>query len=85
MSERELLRALVDNLPEGEVHAALRFVEYLRNSEEDPVQWALRDAPPDDEPVTEEDLAALAEAWEDVRHGRVVDHGEVRRRVMGEE
>lgn len=29
MNERERLRALVDALPENEVHAALRFVEFL--------------------------------------------------------
>jgi hypothetical protein len=82
MTERERLRALVDGLPEQEVHVALRFVEYLRETEEDPVLKALREAPLDDEPVTEEDLKALEEAWEDVRQGRVVSHEEVRRRVL---
>lgn len=71
MTERERLRSLVEDLPEEEVHAALHFVEYLRSSEEDPVLKALRNAPPDDEPVTEEDLAALEEAWEDIRQSRV--------------
>jgi hypothetical protein len=32
MSDRERLRALIEDLPESEVHAALRFVEYLRSS-----------------------------------------------------
>lgn len=32
MTERERLRALVQDLPEEEVHAALRFVEFLRSS-----------------------------------------------------
>lgn len=85
MTERERLRALVDNLPEQEVHVALRFVEYLRETEEDPVVKALREAPPDDEPVTEEDLKVLEEAWEDVRQGRVVSHEEVQRRALGGE
>lgn len=85
MTERERLRALVDGLPEQEVHAALRFVEYLQETEEDPVLKALREAPLDDEPVTEEDLKALEEAWEDVRQGRVVSHEEIRRRVFGDE
>lgn len=85
MTERERLRVLVDDLPDNEVHAALRYVEYLRLSEEDPVWKALRDAPPDDEPVTSEDVAALDEAWEDVRQGRLVPHHEVRRSVLGED
>jgi hypothetical protein len=42
MNDRERLRALVEDLPEGEVHAALRFVEYLRK------------AAPSDPPVTGE-------------------------------
>lgn len=29
MTERERLRALVEALPENEVHTALRFLEYL--------------------------------------------------------
>jgi hypothetical protein len=32
MSDRERLRALIEDLPESEIHAALRFVEYLRSS-----------------------------------------------------
>jgi hypothetical protein len=44
MTEKERLHALVEDLPEGEVHAALRFVEFLRSS-----------TPPEDQPVTEED------------------------------
>ena len=49
--------------------------------EGDPVSKALRDAPPDDEPMTEEDLVALEEALEEVRQGRITPHEEVRRRV----
>ena len=86
MTERERLRELVEDLPESEVHAALRFVEYLRHSEDDdPVLKALRDAPPDDEPLTEEDIAALQEAYEDLAQGRVVSHEEARRRLLGED
>lgn len=85
MTERERLHALVDDLPEEEVHTVLRFVECLRNPEEDPVLKALREAPPDDEPITQEDLAAIEEAWEDVRRGRLIPHEEIRRRVLGEE
>ncbi|HKI04786.1 MAG TPA: hypothetical protein VKK31_22595 [Thermoanaerobaculia bacterium] len=77
MTERERLRALVEDLPEDEVHEALRFVEHLRK--EDPVLTALRNAQTDDEPVTQEDLMALEEAWEDVRQGRMVPHEEILR------
>jgi len=85
MTVRQRLHILVEDLPEKEVHAALRFLEYLHSSEDDPILSALNAAPPDDEPVTEEDLAALEEAWEDVRQGRVISHKEVRRRALGED
>ncbi|HSK76872.1 MAG TPA: hypothetical protein VLQ45_10480 [Thermoanaerobaculia bacterium] len=84
MTQRERLHALIDDIPDSEVHAALRYLEYLRSIEEDSLLKALREAPPDDEPVTEEDRAALEEAWEDVRQGRLTPHEEIRRRVMGE-
>ncbi len=35
MNDRERLRALIDELPDTEVHAALRFVEFLLTSRED--------------------------------------------------
>ena len=38
----------------------------------DPVTLSLLNAPVDDEPLTEEDVKALEEADEDIRHGRVV-------------
>ena len=85
MTDRERLLALVEDLPESEVHAALRFMEFLRHGENDPVLKALRDAPPDDEPLTEEDVAALEEAYEDLAQGRGVTHAEVRRRLLGED
>lgn len=85
MTERERLRELIDDLPEVEVHAALRFVEYLRHSDDDPVLKALEEAPPDDEPLSEDDVTALEEAWEDVRQGRLVSHEELRRQVLGKD
>jgi hypothetical protein len=36
MTEKERLHTLVEDLPEPEVHAALRFVEYLRQEASDP-------------------------------------------------
>lgn len=53
--------------------------------DDDPVLKALRDAPPDDEPLTEEDVAALEEAYEDLAQGRVFSHEEVWRRLLDED
>ncbi|CAN5283310.1 hypothetical protein BH24GEM2_BH24GEM2_08040 [soil metagenome] len=100
MTVKERLHRLVDTLPEGELHTAERFLEYLRNTPGavDPVLWAhlraplddlqadpapvlytLDNAPPDDEPYTDEERAAVAEAWEDVRAGETIPHQEVKR------
>ena len=46
-----------------------------------PILERLRTAPVDDEPLTDEDQAALAEARADVRAGRVSSDTEVARRL----
>jgi hypothetical protein len=81
MRERERLHALVDTLPEGELLAALRFLEHLGTEDVTPL-WSLSDAPADDEPFTADDEAALAEAEQDVIEGRIVSHAEARRRLL---
>ena len=50
--------------------------------EEHPAVRAAREAPLDEEPETEEERAAVAEAWDDVRAGRVLPHAEVKRRWL---
>jgi hypothetical protein len=84
MTDKERLHALVDDLPEPEAQAALRFLEYLRQEAADPVARALREVPMDDEPLTAEDLAALEEAEGDWQEGRVVSHDEARLQLLRE-
>lgn len=84
MTEKERLHSLVEELPEPEVHAALRFMEYLRREATDPVARALREAPYDDEPLTAEDLADLEAAERDIQEGRVVSHEEARSVLLRE-
>lgn len=73
---RDALHDLVNRIPEEEVPAAKRFLEYLAVS---PAYRAALSAAEDDEPVTEADAAAIARAHEDVRAGRVVSHDEILR------
>ena len=47
----------------------------------DPFLVAHQDAPDDDEPVTDEDLAALREGLEDLASGRSLSREEVRGRL----
>jgi hypothetical protein len=82
MTEKERLQSLVEELPEPEVHAALRFVEYLRREASDPVARALHEAPLDDEPLTAEDIEELEAAERDRQESRVVFHQEARRELL---
>jgi hypothetical protein len=52
-------------------------------TEHDPVLRALEQAPADDEPLTEDDLEALQEAFEDRDEGRVRSHEEVYGELLG--
>ncbi len=75
MENRKELHALVDELPEAELPEAKRFLESLR----DPLRAVLDAAPIDDEPTTDEDLAAIQEGLAEKARGEVVPHDEVKR------
>jgi hypothetical protein len=72
---RDTLHDLVDRIPEEELPAAKRF-EYLTVN---PAYRAALSAAPDEEPVTEADAAAIAQAGEEVRAGKVISHDEILR------
>lgn len=77
---RETLHRIVDELPDNELRAAKRYMEYLRNMS-DPLVRKLAEAPYDDEPETEEERAAVEEAYEDFEAGRVYTSEEVKREL----
>jgi hypothetical protein len=79
MQDRQVLHTLVDELPEPELPAARRFLEYLRQQSPDRLRLALDAAPLDDEPVTADDLAAIREGFEEYARGETVPHEEVKR------
>jgi hypothetical protein len=66
MLTKERLYELIDELPESAWMDAERVLTELRASE-------------DDEPLTDDERAALDEAWEDVRNGRLSSLQEVKR------
>lgn len=70
MTTKERLHQLVDELPERELSEAERLLNSLRI--DDPVLRALDTAPYDDEPETDEERAAVAEAREALARGDVV-------------
>lgn len=81
IGDKDELHRLVDELPVGEVQAARRFLEYLRDRGGDPLLRALENAPEDDEPETPEEEAAVKHARESVKRGEVVSDEELRRRL----
>jgi hypothetical protein len=80
MTVKERLHQLVDGLPEEDLHTAARVLEALRATS-DPVTRALNNAPPDDEPYTEQEQAAVAEAYDEVASGQLFTLDEVRREL----
>ncbi len=78
MPNKDRLHRLIDELPESEVSAAERYLEYLPLAGHDPVVHAILTAPEDDEPETEEERIAVAEGREDIQAGRVVTLEEVK-------
>ncbi len=75
MSQREHAHQLIDQLPEAQLSALVGLLETII----DPVSAALRNAPLDDEPISEEEECAVEEAREWLRNngGRGIPHEEV--------
>ena len=77
---RQEIKDLIDGLPDYELHAVKRFIQYVRDVD-DPVLRSLIEAPWDDEPVTEEDVAAFTETDEDFRTGNVFTQEEIEKEL----
>jgi hypothetical protein len=73
---RDPLHDLIGRIPEEDLPAARRFLEYLAIS---PAYRAALSAPKDDEPPTEEDSAAIARAHDEVLSGKISSHDEILR------
>ena len=72
---REELRALVDTLPDDlldEVRAAISAIA-------DAPYRPLSEAPEDDEPLTDEEIAALDEGYEEYLRGETISGDAIRR------
>jgi predicted transcriptional regulator len=64
---REELHRLVDVLPEAEIHAAGRYLQYAQDRGTH--LHSIENAPFDDEPLTDEDIAAIQEAQAEIERG----------------
>jgi ATP-dependent DNA ligase len=74
---RDELYRLIDSIPASQLDDARKALEPLA----DPMLTSLADAPEDDEPETEEERAAVEEAWDGYRRGEWVSADEVRREL----
>jgi GAF domain-containing protein len=76
---REHAHELIDRLPEPQLSGLVQFLETIV----DPVAAALRNAPLEDEEISEEEERAVAEAreWLSKNGGKGVPHAEARRRL----
>lgn len=61
--------------------ASVHLSAYACWATDDVLQQRLRDAPPEDEPISETEEQAVAEAREALRRGEVVSHAEMRREL----
>ncbi len=71
---RSTLHELVDRIPDSELSAAERYLQFLSYNA---AYRAARTAPIDDEAVTDQDAAAMRRAAEEVARGEAVDHDEI--------
>jgi hypothetical protein len=73
---RDRLHELVNRIPENDLIAAQRYLEYLAASQ---AYRAALAAALDDEPVTEGDAHAIERTAEEIRVCKVVEHQEILR------
>jgi hypothetical protein len=81
MVTRERLYQLIDALPEQDVATVARILEALTGLEADEPFYTTETAPLDDEPETEQERRAVAEALEASARGEVLTTASVRRRL----
>lgn len=76
---RQQAHQLIDRMPETQLSGLVQFLETIV----DPVANALRNAPLDDEPETEEEKTGVGEArtWLKNNGGKGIPHAEAMRRL----
>lgn len=80
MSEtRRHAHQLIDRMPETQLSGLVQFLETIL----DPAEVELRNAPIDDEPETDEEMAAVNEArqWLKSNGGKGIPHAEAMRQL----
>ena len=81
MTTRESLHQLIDELPECDLHMAELLIQWRHQLRDDPLLVTLATAPLEDEEITPEEEAAVAEAREEAARGEVYSFDEVKREL----
>jgi O6-methylguanine-DNA--protein-cysteine methyltransferase len=79
MTAKEKLRRAVEELSEAEAAEALETLVHRR--ERTSLDELLDNAPIDDEPETDEEREAVAEAREEIARGEVISAEEIKREI----
>ncbi len=79
-AKREELHQLINSLPENEIEAAKRFLEFLATY--DPVIYRLQTAPYDDEPTSEEENLEAKNAWEEHLNDKSIPNHEAEKELF---
>ena len=82
MTTMKYLHELLDRIPESDWEEVRQVLE-KHLSKHDPVLRAFLNAPEDDEPESEEERAAVEEAYEELRAGEELSHEDVKKRLLG--
>lgn len=73
VEQKQQAHAMIDLLMPDKLPAAVSLLEGML----DPVARAIANAPADDEPLTADDVQALAEAREWLKHNQPIPHAQV--------
>ena len=78
--DRSRLLWLAERLPDDEIQAATRYLEFL-TSRGDPYLRYLMSVPEEEEALSEEGQRLLDEGWEDIEAGRLIGSDEAKREL----
>jgi hypothetical protein len=77
MPDRQQLHQAVDQIPEDQIFAALRFLEFLKEER----LYTTDTAPLDDEPDSDEERAEAAEGYAAIERGEGIPWEQVKREL----
>ncbi len=76
-TSRDKLNQIFEKLSEVELAEIIDFAEFINNKRQRELEESLKNAPIDDEPLTEEEIQAIKEGEEDLKAGRMSSAEEV--------